>query len=73
MGASQHGSEQGRRLVPQLLDLVIKSAVLLSSFCTLCSNRSSGLLNLAVHALLLAGNPVLPGSDAPLQLLHMLL
>lgn len=70
--AAQHG-EHGRQPIPQLLYLFVESAVLLSSFCALCSNRASGLLDLAVHTLLLPSNPVLPGSDAPLQLLNMLL
>lgn len=64
---------KGRQPIPQLLYLFIESAVLLSSFWALCSNRASGLLDLAVHTLLLPSNPVLPGSDAPLQLLNMLL
>lgn len=58
---------------PQLLYLFLKSAMLLGSLCALCSDRAGGLLDLAVHAVLLPGNPVLAGSDAPLQLLDMLL
>ena len=67
------GGAGGSWCIPQLLDLFIQSAVLLSSFCALSSHRASGLLNFGVDALLFPSNPVLPGGDAPFQLLNMLL